>query len=191
MSRMQRRVFLVSVVGLATACPDRSLRDQSKQGCFSLEVLLSKEGSSEPELLENGGTLRSGDRFALRLTVLEPLYLYVEHHAASGTAGTLHPSPPSPPLLTLPGTPLTVPADGSLQLDDRTGRESLWVVASRTLLSVEQAQAVVKEASSGQTTEREPPPTSTVRGSGGRGKVLWGGLRDSGLGVIRFRLNHV
>jgi hypothetical protein len=188
---MQRRVFLLGVAGLSAACATRSLREQSRGGCFSLEVLLPSEGGAEPELLENGGTLRSGDRFALRLTVLEPLYLYVEHHAASGGTGILHPSAPSQPAVTQPGLLLLVPSDGTLQLDERAGRESIWVVASRSLLSVEQARAAVKEAATGQTTEREPPPTSTVRGTGGRGKVLWGGLTESGLGVIRFRLSHV
>lgn len=187
MQLLTRQNCVLSLSLLLIGCPKPSQTPNDKTGRFSLEVQLPKEGVLDPELLANGGTLRSGDRFALRLTVIEPLYLYVEQHAASGAISALHPPAADPPQTTVPGTALLLPASGSFQLDERIGRESIWVVASRSPLTPAQAGTAVSDAAATKTTERDPPPTTSVRG---RGKVLWGGLDARGIGVIRFRLVH-
>lgn len=167
----------------------RGVPSRDSSGQFSVEVLLPGDGTAEQARLPIGGTLRTGDRFSLRLSVIVPLYLSVVQQSASGQSTTLHPQPGAAPTVISVGTPLLLPAIGTFQLDERVGRETIWVVASTAGLSEETVREEIARAAATVTTEREPPPTSSTTG-GRPGEVLWGGLEPRGVGVVRFRMAH-
>jgi hypothetical protein len=146
-------------------------------GKFSLEVRSPESGDASTKLVVNGGALRSGDRYALSLSVKEPLYLYVEQRTDEGIAQLL-PRPGAPLSLSQPGAAIAVPPGGFLRMGARPGAAVLYVVASSQSISVEQARfEIEKFVSAG---DQGGESEATVSAS----------LDERGIGVLRFKLQH-
>lgn len=189
MSIACRSALLLVLTILFLGCHHRGAPSRASSGQFSVELLLPGDGTAEQARLPIGGTLRTGDRFSLRISVVLPLYLAVVQQSASGESTPLYPQPGAAPAITAVGTPLLLPTVGTFQLDERVGRETIWVVASTARLPEETVREEIARAAATVTTEREPPPTSSTT-SGRPGEVLWGGLEPRGVGVVRFRIAH-
>lgn len=81
-------------------------------------------------VLAPNGTLHSGDRIAFEVELTRPAYVYLFFEGPSGDAALLYP-PNGAHHLVGPDRPVRVPDHGrSLKLDDNTGREVVYVVAS-------------------------------------------------------------
>ena len=105
-------------------------------------------------------TLKSGDYVEMFVDLRSPAYLYVVQFFADGTSAVLYPSQGDK--LVQPGTEIRIPDGGnSFQLDDHTGEENVYVLASRT--PVAQADATVATQiteirKSGDEPAAAPPP---------------------------------
>jgi hypothetical protein len=85
-------------------------------------------------------TLRTGDIIELFVLVNQPAYVYVVQFFPDGTSAVLFPE--TGDRLVQPGGELRIPETGSdLQLDEHTGAENIYVLASRE--PVAKADAVI------------------------------------------------
>lgn len=151
---------------------------------FSLEVSHPSTDGGGSSLLPSGCTLRSGDQYSLRLTVAEPLYVYVEQHSSSVPVYR-YPMVGQEAPQQSPRRVLLLPAEGFFRLDARPGLEAIYVVAARSPLSAEQLSVEIGQlAAQG---IREVAETSNSRN---RGEAIWGGLDGRGVGGLRFRIHH-
>lgn len=179
--------FLGACTGSAQVRPSEGNRHASsivKLDRFALEVQVPSTSGSGWNLLANGGTLRSGDRYSLNLSVAEPLYLYAEQQSKSGTQWRW-PRAGESAAVQEPTRPLLIPETGFLTLDTKPGMEWIFVVAATSPLSDEQLgaelQRLAKEA------RRNEPANSN---SQNRGEPVRGGLDSRGIGGISFKINH-
>lgn len=184
----------LSVFCLLAACAQNAQvqRDEPSRGGgtgakldrFALEVQVPAASGSGWNLLAHGGTLRSGDRYSLKLTVSEPLYLYAEQRSAGGTQWSW---PPAGQRATVQSksNPLLIPREGFLKLDGTKGTEWIHVVAATVSLSDEALQGELQRLA--QEATRDEAEKSNSRN---RGEPLRGGLDSRGIGGISFKINH-
>ncbi len=108
---------------------------------LSLSVRVNGKAGRLLQTLEAGASLASGDLVEVVVGVDRPAYVYLVQRFADGTAAVLHPESGD---LQLPGGLETrLPEPGAwYQLDEVTGEEHLYVVASeRPLADADQAVA--------------------------------------------------
>lgn len=177
-------VLLMSVP-LYACVSQPGLKSTGRASRFALEVSFPSETGWSA--IPSGVELRSGDKFAVRMQVKEPLYLYVQQRGSSGAITKLYPSADSPGTPGQPAEPVLLPASGFYTVDAKPGIELLTVVASTTSLTVEQVKAELGRSEQTAGTAREPPPESNSRN---RGIVVLGSLDNRGIGVVQFRLVH-
>ncbi|MBT8491707.1 MAG: DUF4384 domain-containing protein [Deltaproteobacteria bacterium] len=117
----------------------------------------AKDGQSV-RAIAPGETLRSGDKIALSLDLDQRAYLYVVQYFADGTAAVLFPQGDEQNRLV--GV-TRIPSRGWFRLDDNTGEENVYVVASvRPLKEAEETimQTLNSVRVSGANPSEEPPP---------------------------------
>jgi hypothetical protein len=164
---MGRMLFLCCALAIA-GCAET-------QGRFTIEVRSPDVGNASTRLVTYGTALRGTDRYAIALTVREPLYLYVEQRSGEGIAPLL-PSAGTTLDLVHPGVALQIPHDGFLKLGAQHGDVFVYVVASNQPLSVDLARLEVDKAASGGDS------------ASGRDVSVSGELDSRGIGIIRFKL---
>ncbi len=177
-------------------------------GCGGAQVTLQVQGLSlhaqSPQQLPVDGTLRSGDRFLLRVEAAAPAYVYAMRPLGA-EINTLYPPQGSPPRQAVSaGAPLFIPGPGRyFELDRQTGRERIVVVASMEPLDeralygfvVQQTGLVAREAPT-QDKERPPeqppprPPVVGPRDKDGERSIVRGVMRPRKPAVLRFGFNH-
>lgn len=108
----------------------------------NIGVQLEAWGANGPRPIESGDTLRSGDRVALKINVDRPTYVYALAAGPRGTVQTLFPV--SGDVLVPPGEQRVPPLGQWLRLDQRPGRESLFVMAQPTPMSAPEREARVR-----------------------------------------------
>ena len=113
-----------------------------RQLMLSVRVVTYQGG--ERVQIPPGGTLRSGDRFALELQMDRPAFIYVVQFFADGTSDVLFPSEGKAFVGATQGNLLRIPPGGSLfALDNAVGEENVYIIASERPL--DEADASVAE----------------------------------------------
>lgn len=186
--------LVTGVLGLLLGCahsgtipptePSRGQAESTQANRFALEVSVPSSDGGGSSLLASGSTLRSGDRYSLKVTVTQPLYVYVEQHGATGPSFRF-PSPEQPAPQQTPQAALLLPVDGFFRLDAKAGTESIYVVAARAPLSAQQLATEIGRLAAQQAREVAEPSNSR-----NRGELVWGGLDEHGIGGVSFRIRH-
>lgn len=149
-------------------------------------------GHEEWRPLGRGQTLRSGDRYDVRIDTDRPVYVYVARIAPSGGFQLLFPRGGEGPRQVQPRDPLHVPTDAPwFELDGDVGAEDLRVVASLSPLPAGRVkeEAIRPAAQRG----REPPPIRTDKDRGQEVVRAWiepQGKGAGGVAVVRFSFKH-
>lgn len=183
--RWARLAVLFVSISLYACASQPGLKGSGRANRFALEVSFPSETGWSA--IPSGVELHSGDKFAIRMQVKEPLHLYVQQRGSSGALTSLYPSPDSPGTPVTPTEPVLLPTSGFYTVDAQPGLELLAVVASTKPLTAEQVKTELERSEQAAGTAREPPPESNSRN---RGIVILGSLGSSGIGVARFRLVH-
>jgi hypothetical protein len=135
-------------------------------------------------LLRKGAAARSGDRYRLSIDVPQRAYVYVLQESASGARQQFWPEPSAPPAPWDPAATLNLPRGGALQLDDKTGMEAVYVVATPAPLSPEQLAEEVRTAP-------EPrEPDETTKNKRGDDERVFTCAGPGGVLSLRFRFRH-
>jgi hypothetical protein len=147
------------------------------------------EGTGKEALLKDGATLRSGDRFTIRVEPHRERWLYLFHFDAAGQLNELVSLSGHSNRLE-PGQPFTLPAaDAHFTLDRRTGWETIDAIVSPQPLDGLQAEyrsrladrrALARYAAKGLVIERDDASGRTLACQAGVGAC-----RDT------FRIHHV
>jgi len=125
--------------------------DGSKSFELTFQTFASAEGGQRG--VDQGATLKSGDKIALSVSVSRPTYIYILQFFADGSAEVLFPGPGEERPVN--GTQ-RVPGTGWFQLDDAVGEENVYIVASAELIAKADA-AVMKTVDTVRTTHKAPP----------------------------------
>ena len=160
-------VTCLFVLATASSCGDKTkpgptTPDQPVKGGKSFELTFQTFASAEggQRGVDQGATLKSGDKIALSVSLTRPAYIYVLQFFPDGSAEVLFPGPGEEHPIT--GTQ-RVPGTGWFQLDDAVGEENVYVVASAEPLAQADA-AVMKTVDTVRTTHKAPPeaPSGTA-----------------------------
>lgn len=127
----------------------------SKSFELTFQTFASAEGGQRG--VDQGATLKSGDKIALSVSVSRPAYVYVLQFFADGSAEVLFPGPGEERPIN--GTQ-RVPGTGWFQLDNAVGEENVYVVASAEPIAKADA-AVMKTVDTVRTTHKAPPDVAT------------------------------
>ena len=132
--------------------------DHPVAGSKSFELTFQTFASADngQRSVEQGATLKSGDKIALSVSVSRPAYIYVLQFFPDGSAEVLFPAPGEERAIS--GTQ-RVPDTGWFQLDDAVGEENVYVVASAEPLA--QADTAVKKTVDAVRTTRKAPADAT------------------------------
>lgn len=163
-----------------------------------LRVLVQRLDQEGPVPVTHKSTLHSGDKLIMSAVVetLAPSYVYVVQQTASGTFETLVPAVNQAPIPTKPDELVQLPGDGKwLQLDQRTGNEALYLIASESLLEQSAVLKLIRKGVADGT--REPPPEIPPPRRGiyfvkeeERAAVRHGFFSTDGAAVVRFQYRH-
>lgn len=128
-------------------------------GPIDLDLRVLARTAGGERLITSGETLRSGDQLALYVKVSQPAYVVVGLAGPDGKGSVLAGEGTAP---LAPGVEHRIPAPRRwLRLDRTTGREDVFVYASRTPLSTEQSLELLRAD-----TARAKPAGGAVRRGG-------------------------
>lgn len=151
-----------------------------------MRVYVLTAGAQRMETLPLGGSLHSGDRFAVRVEVDRPVYVYLAHTPAVGAAGELL----APEQRIEPGTAGHLPAGQKwFVADDMPEQDVLSLLASARPLARAEVLRQVKERPQ-QPLERGRDDAPPDMREGNRGDRVWGRLDPRGATILRFWLRH-
>jgi hypothetical protein len=172
---------------------------------ISLQLQAQPRGETARRTLAPGQPLHSQDSYALKLRGDQPLYVYVVRYSA--TAWSTRMFPLRGDFQLNPGDWLRLPADKKdYQLDDKSGDETLYVVASRAPIDADTCKRVrLLCENPGATPARAdsedpppPPPDATPADQGDPALVKSDqeitAVQKSdknGLAILRFRFQHL
>lgn len=156
MDSLPRTWFLVLGSALLSGCavPKRVCEEGGQAPrvrplFFSMKVV-DKGQLKGHRVVRKGGVVRSGERYYLSIDVPERAYLYVVQESADGQRQQLWPQPEGTAEAKAapwdPAATFVLPREGELALDQATGKEALYVVASAAPLSAERLAEEVKAA---------------------------------------------
>ncbi len=155
--RLANLFFVLAAIGCGgggtKAGSTTTTADKAGSKAFELtfQTFASSEGGQRG--VDQGATLKSGDKIALSVTVSRPAYIYVLQFFPDGSAEVLFPGPGEE--LPVSGTQ-RVPNTGWFQLDDAVGEEHVYVVASAEPLA--KADGAVKKTVDTVRITRKAPP---------------------------------
>ena len=152
-----------------------------------------------PGPIEPNAELVSGTTFSLKIQTDLPLYLQVGRRTAQGVEPLL-PPPGKDPEQARPGLPLLLPpGDGRIELNDQTGDEVVYVLASLRRLSPEDTAQAMKQPPA--SIEIIPSAAGGSRGvdetnSRNRGfdrntMTLFGKVQADGTALLVFPFRHI
>lgn len=193
---LQKLLFIMLFA--AVGCPNAVRPTVVEQ--VSLQVKTPTQVGVGWRALAPGDELTIGDRFALRIEVSAPVYLYVSQRSPGGQLVALLPPEGTAPAQVAPGLVTQLPSgDGAwFQLDDKPGEEDLYVVASTALMD---RKAVQSEMDRAPKDRGDPPPLAggknkrsadpvEKRGYDRVAQALVKPLDTRGVAVLRFWLRH-
>lgn len=109
-----------------------------------MRVLASTSANPDPHEIISGGELRSGDRVALTLSVVDqPAYIYVIQASSDGKAARLYPE--FGDVQVSPDNLVRIPREGRwFKLDQHSGQENFFVYAAKQAISPAVLEAHMK-----------------------------------------------
>jgi hypothetical protein len=163
-------------------------------------VRAQARGSDEWQPLSPEDVLHSGDHFELTVHNSQPVYLYVARGLSDQKPVLIVPTDPAAPVRVL-STTTKLPQQGPpFELDQRSGEESIYVVASEQEVAVAKLMELFLNAPFGQAGKgREKPseptnktrPTGGDRGAGGGAAPVYKAQYVApGIMALRFSFQH-
>lgn len=158
-----------------------------------IEVRVFQRDGVEERTVQPGAVMQSGDRFYLSVRAGEPVYLYLMYVGPDGRAHVLYPPEGEGDFRLEAGREIRFPPDSAMELDDVTGTEHLYVIASRDPIETlnDDTLASYRAAKAGQPLPEapasEPSPRTSMGGSGAHTTLALGDLavvRTRGLTVV-------
>jgi len=126
-----------------------------------MRVLAMTSVTPDPHEIVNGETLRSGDKVALTVKVVDqPAYVYVAKASSDGTATRIYPD--SGDVQVSPDNLIHIPREGHwFKLDQHTGQENFFVYAAKQSIPADVLDARMKsDAAAIKKPARVKPATS-------------------------------
>ena len=187
---LQRALLLSLLVG----CAGTNMQSRSA-GYVRLQVQTVGLQSADWQALAPGGVLTSGSQFAVSVTVPSPLYLSLWQRGSDGNTAQLYPAPVE--IATAGGAAVPaepnhathLPSPGKwFALDEHTGEERLFVLATVQKLDQEAARKLVSDRGEPSCEKsREPPPEVKERD---RGELVISPLAKDGIALLCFPFSH-
>jgi len=200
---MRRRSFLLAFALPLVACTSGPTKVAEKplQSLGAMRVLVRKIEQAGAQPVSNGAVLKRGDKLVLAVDVVvertEAIHLYVAQKDATGTFQLLLPEPGMAAPSILPDQEIELPSATTwIELDDKKGPESLYVVGSMKPLAETGVLSFLQTGVVEMT--RDPPPEPLTSGNRGirfqnrgeREAVRQGLFQTSGIAVVEFSYQH-
>ena len=153
-----------------------------------VEVRVYERDGDEERTLERGAVLHSGDKFYLSVRAGEPVYLYLMYVGPDGQAHVLYPPDDEGDFRLEAGREIRFPPDSAIQLDDETGTEHLYVIASRDRIETlgDDTLESYRAAKAGEPLPEPPLPEPASRTST-QGAAEGGAVELAHLAMVRTR----
>lgn len=191
---------LVSCAGPAVQRTEQSSVAAALQGptrgaaTVAMEVKWLPQDAASWQVLGPGGTLPSGARFTVRVELPSPMYLYVAQRGGDGALSWLSPNEGAPesPASAAEVTQLPDGAGRWFSLDNKTGRETLFVIAAAQVQPrTELTRRLQAEPPTAEVIRRDPPPLVTQDKRGLQGMhVVRVGVSAQGSSLLRLDYQH-
>ncbi len=193
---MTRRTVLLALC--LSACAGNSTWNAGKstdlQGVVGLLMQQTDGGRHQP--IPAGRTLHSGDRLNIVAQVTQPAFLYVVQETGNHALSMLVPGGDAPLIKAELGQVLNLPSDGTwFQLDQQTGEESLYLVASEQSLDASSVFHLIRSDAFERV--RDPPPIVGPKDRGirfrtpeERAAARCAPFSAKGTGVLRLSYRH-
>lgn len=140
---------------------DAALATQAAEVTF--QVRAQARGTDEWQPLSTEDVVHSGDRLTIAVQATAPMYLYIGEALTDRPIKLLAPADSTEPAPLRPGQTYSLPTDNKgLELDTQVGEESLYFVASQSMLPIDRAKELMAAAPLAELGQGRPrPPTST------------------------------
>ena len=160
-----------------------------------MEIKTADASAGGWRIVQPGGTMQSGDKFAINIEVPRQVYVYVALRAGSPAVTWLSPVDPKLAIRGQPDRLTQIPAVSGqwLTLDQSRGPETIFVVVSEQPRDAGALEALLAaEPIAPDVTRRDPPPlVPENRRSLVGDHVLRSSLDTGGVALLRFDYRHI